>query len=49
LLDFVKSYNADGLSKHYQWNSKGELATPAVYGYEVSNGKILPIGVIGDK
>ena len=49
LLDFVKSYNADGLSKHYQWNSKGELATPAVYGYEVSNGKILPIGVIGNK
>ncbi len=49
LLDFVKNYNADGLSKHYQWNAKGELATPAVYGYEVSNGKIVPIGVIGNK
>jgi branched-chain amino acid transport system substrate-binding protein len=49
LLDYVKNYDADGLSKHYKWNSKGELATPAVYGYEVSNGKIVPIGVIGKK
>lgn len=47
LLDFVKNYDADGLSKHYKWDATGELATPAVYGYEVSNGKILPIGVIG--
>jgi branched-chain amino acid transport system substrate-binding protein len=49
LLGFVKSYDADGLSKHYKWSSTGELATPAVYGYEVSNGKIVPIGVIGNK
>lgn len=49
LLDFVKNYDADGLSKHYKWNSKGELATPAVYGYEISNGAIVPIGVIGKK
>jgi branched-chain amino acid transport system substrate-binding protein len=47
LLGFVKSYDADGLSKHYKWDSKGELATPAVYGYKVEDGKILPIGVIG--
>jgi branched-chain amino acid transport system substrate-binding protein len=47
LLGYVKSYDADGLSKHYKWDSKGELATPAVYGYKVDNGKIVPIGVIG--
>jgi branched-chain amino acid transport system substrate-binding protein len=47
LLSFVKSYDADGLSKHYKWDSTGELATPAVYGYEVKDGKIVPIGVIG--
>jgi branched-chain amino acid transport system substrate-binding protein len=47
LLSWVKGYDADGLSKHYKWNSVGELATPAVYGYEVSDGKIVPIGVIG--
>jgi branched-chain amino acid transport system substrate-binding protein len=47
LLDFVKSYDADGLSKHYKWNSVGELNAPAVYGYEVNKGQIVPIGVIG--
>ncbi|MCU1535401.1 MAG: leucine-, isoleucine, valine-, threonine-, and alanine-binding protein [Glaciihabitans sp.] len=47
LLAFVKSYDADGLSKHYKWDATGELATPDVYGYEVDNGKIVPIGVIG--
>ncbi|MCU1523297.1 MAG: leucine-, isoleucine, valine-, threonine-, and alanine-binding protein [Microbacteriaceae bacterium] len=48
LLSYVKSYDADGLSKHYKWDSTGELATPAVYGYKVEGGKILPIGVIGE-
>jgi branched-chain amino acid transport system substrate-binding protein len=47
LLAFVTSYDADGLSKHYKWDDKGELETPAVYGYEVKDGKIAPIGVIG--
>ncbi|MHB1234193.1 MAG: branched-chain amino acid ABC transporter substrate-binding protein [Microbacteriaceae bacterium] len=47
LLNFVKNYDANGLSKHYKWNSKGELATPAVYGYKVDNGKIVSIGTIG--
>jgi branched-chain amino acid transport system substrate-binding protein len=47
LLSYVKSYDADGLSKHYKWDAKGELATPAVYGYKVDKGKIVPIGVIG--
>lgn len=47
LLSFVTSYDADGLSKHYKWDDKGELEAPAVYGYEVKDGKIAPIGVIG--
>ena len=47
LLAYVKSYDADGLSKHYKWDSTGELQAPAVYGYEVKNGVIVPIGVIG--
>jgi branched-chain amino acid transport system substrate-binding protein len=47
LLDWVKNYDADGLSKHYKWDSTGELNAPAVYGYEVKDGKIVPIGVIG--
>ncbi len=47
LLSYVKSYDADGLSKHYKWDATGELQAPAVYGYEVKNGAIVPIGVIG--
>jgi branched-chain amino acid transport system substrate-binding protein len=47
LLDFVKNYDADGLSKHYKWDSTGELQAPAVYGYKVADGEIQPIGQIG--
>ncbi|MHA7984681.1 branched-chain amino acid ABC transporter substrate-binding protein [Rathayibacter sp. CAU 1779] len=47
LKDWVKNYNADGLSKHYQWNSVGELAKSTVYGYKVDSGKIVSVGAIG--
>jgi branched-chain amino acid transport system substrate-binding protein len=47
LLAWVKGYDADGLSKHYKWDSTGELQAPAVYGYKVADGKIEPIGQIG--
>jgi branched-chain amino acid transport system substrate-binding protein len=47
LKDWVKNYNADGLSKHYQWDSTGELAKSTVYGYKVDNGKIVSVGAIG--
>lgn len=47
LLDWVKNYDADGLSKHYKWDSTGELQAPAVYGYKVDGGEIKPIGQIG--
>ncbi len=47
LLDWVKNYDASGLSKHYKWDDKGELQAPAVYGYRVKDSKIVPIGAIG--
>jgi branched-chain amino acid transport system substrate-binding protein len=47
LLAYVTAYDADGLSKHYKWDDKGELAKPAVYGYKVDAGKIVFIGQIG--
>jgi branched-chain amino acid transport system substrate-binding protein len=46
LLNYVKNYNADGLSKHFQWNSTGELANTTVYGYKVQNGKIVFVGTV---
>ena len=47
LLDWVTNYDADGLSKHYKWDSTGELQAPAVYGYKVAGKNIEPIGQIG--
>ena len=47
LLGWVKSYDKDGLSKHYKWDSAGKLQAPAIYGYKVENGKIVPLGTIG--
>jgi branched-chain amino acid transport system substrate-binding protein len=46
LLNFVKNYNGDGLSKHFQWTSTGELQNTTVYGYKVQNGKIVFVGTI---
>jgi branched-chain amino acid transport system substrate-binding protein len=46
LLNFVKNYNGDGLSKRMQWTSTGELTASAVYGYKVQDGKIVYIGQI---
>jgi branched-chain amino acid transport system substrate-binding protein len=46
LLDYVKNYNANGLSKHLQWTSTGELQSSTVYGYKVANGKIVYVGTI---
>jgi branched-chain amino acid transport system substrate-binding protein len=48
LLAWVKSYDKDGLSKHYKWDAKGELQAPTVYGYKVENAKIVPVGPIGE-
>jgi branched-chain amino acid transport system substrate-binding protein len=48
LQAWVKSYDKDGLSKHYKWDAKGELQAPTVYGYKVENAKIVPVGPIGE-
>ena len=48
LLSWVKTYDKDGLSKHYKWDAKGELPAPTVYGYKVENAKIVPIGPVGE-
>jgi branched-chain amino acid transport system substrate-binding protein len=47
LTKYVKDYNGNGLSKHFQWGTTGELATSTVYGYKVDNGKIVYVGTIG--
>lgn len=46
LLEWVKTYDKDGLSKHYKWDDKGELAKPDVFAYKVEDGKIVPVGKI---
>ena len=46
LLEWVKTYDKDGMSKHYKWDASGELTAPDVYGYKVQDGKIQPIGKI---
>lgn len=47
LKDFVKNYDKDGFSKHFKWDSTGELAATTVYGYKVQAGKIVYVGTIG--
>nr|WP_279672363.1 branched-chain amino acid ABC transporter substrate-binding protein [Flexivirga meconopsidis] len=48
LKDFIKSYDAAGLSKKYKWDSKGELSALPVYGYKVDGGVIKSVGVISE-
>ncbi|WP_244328521.1 branched-chain amino acid ABC transporter substrate-binding protein [Yimella sp. cx-51] len=47
LLNFVKSYDGQGLSKKIKWDDKGELSDLAVYGYKVDGGKIVSVGKLG--
>ncbi|MGN6251301.1 MAG: branched-chain amino acid ABC transporter substrate-binding protein [Marmoricola sp.] len=47
LKKFVSGYDGQGLSKHFKWDSTGELANTVVYGYKVDNGKIVSVGTIG--
>nr|WP_027941685.1 branched-chain amino acid ABC transporter substrate-binding protein [Amycolatopsis taiwanensis] len=46
MLDYVKNYNANGLSNHMQWEPSGELKSSTVYSYKVQDGKIVYIGTI---
>jgi branched-chain amino acid transport system substrate-binding protein len=47
LKQYVTSYDGQGLSKHFKWDSTGELSDSVVYGYKVQNGKIVSVGTIG--
>jgi branched-chain amino acid transport system substrate-binding protein len=40
LLDWVNSYDSDGLTKHIKWDESGEVAEVVIYAYKVTGGKI---------
>lgn len=46
LLDFVKNYDGQGLTKKFKWSDKGELSETPVWSYKVENGKIVNNGQI---
>jgi branched-chain amino acid transport system substrate-binding protein len=46
LLDFVKNYDGQGLTKKFKWDAKGELSDTPVWSYKVVNGKIVNNGQI---
>ncbi|WP_167121522.1 branched-chain amino acid ABC transporter substrate-binding protein [Amycolatopsis viridis] len=46
LLNFVKNYDGQGLTKKFKWNDKGELSDTPVWSYRVENGKIVNNGQI---
>lgn len=35
LVDYVKTYDADGLARHYKWDATGELASALIWIYKV--------------
>lgn len=46
LVDFVKNYDGQGLTKHFKWNDKGELFETPVWSYKVQGGKIVNNGEV---
>ncbi|MGW5359910.1 branched-chain amino acid ABC transporter substrate-binding protein [Actinopolymorpha pittospori] len=43
LLDWVKNYKGQGLTKQFQWNADGELTQTPVWMYQVKDGKIVQL------
>lgn len=41
LLNYVQDYQGQGLTKKFDWDSKGELKQTPVWSYRVENGKIV--------
>ena len=35
VVNFVKGYSGDGLARHYQWDSTGELSSALIWMYQV--------------
>ncbi len=46
MLDFVKSYDKQGVTKMLKFDDKGESADVKVFAYKVENGKIVSAGEI---
>jgi len=46
LLDFVKNYDGQGLTKHFKWNANGELSETPVWTYVVKNNQIQRLAPI---
>jgi branched-chain amino acid transport system substrate-binding protein len=43
MLNYIKSYNAKGISKQVSFTSTGETKDIHVYAYKVANGQIVPV------
>ena len=41
LLDWVKNYDQEGLTKHIKFDETGEISEVVIYAYKVENGKIV--------
>lgn len=41
MLDWVNSYDADGITKHIKFTPDGEVSESVIYAYKVDNGKIV--------
>lgn len=46
LLDFVRNYDGQGLTKHFKWDAQGELFDKPVWSYKVQGGAIVNNGQI---
>lgn len=46
LLEFVRTYEGQGLTKKFEWDATGELTDTPVWSYKVENGKIVSAGRI---
>jgi len=46
VLEFLKSYDAAGVTKQIKWDETGEVAGNAVYSYKVEGGNIVVEGLI---
>lgn len=46
LLDFVREYSGQGLTKRFRWTEQGEPEEAPVWSYKVENGKIVANGQI---
>jgi branched-chain amino acid transport system substrate-binding protein len=46
LLDFVRNYDGQGLTKNFKWNATGELSETPVWSYVVKDGQIQRLSPI---